>query len=207
MAWTPPRTWSNGEIPTGALFNTHLRDNLNVLYDPVRSMMPEPVMPVTGAPASVALAANNTTAHGGAIVVPNPITINKILYWVTGASGGAPSTVIIAIYDETGQSRLISASDAVGAATGLRIIDITNTVLEAGVYYVLVAHGVFSTSGKLIQRHTYDFSLGAHIANEPDLSGTLTIAAGVLPATFDPTALTTVAGALIPVLRFLGTAT
>lgn len=207
MVWTAPRTWTDGEILNDDMFNEQIRDNLNVLYDPVRSMMPEPVMPVTAAPAGVALAANNTTAHGGAIVVPNPITINKILYWITGSSGGTSSTVIIAIYDETGQSKLISASDAVGTATGLRTIDIADTVLDAGVYYVLIAHGTFNTSGKLVQRHTYDFSLGAHIAGEPDLSGTLTIAAGVLPTTFDPTALTTVAGALIPVLRLLGTAT
>lgn len=28
MAWTAPRSWSVGEIPTAAEFNTHLRDNL-----------------------------------------------------------------------------------------------------------------------------------------------------------------------------------
>lgn len=30
-AWTAPRTWTNGEIPTATMFNTHLRDNLNAL--------------------------------------------------------------------------------------------------------------------------------------------------------------------------------
>lgn len=28
MAWTAPRTWTNGEIPTDTMFNVHLRDNL-----------------------------------------------------------------------------------------------------------------------------------------------------------------------------------
>lgn len=28
MAWTAPRTWTDGEIPTAAVFNTHVRDNL-----------------------------------------------------------------------------------------------------------------------------------------------------------------------------------
>lgn len=32
MAWTTPRTWVAGELVTAALFNTHLRDNLNFLY-------------------------------------------------------------------------------------------------------------------------------------------------------------------------------
>lgn len=31
MAWTAPRTWVDGEVPTAALLNTHLRDNLLVL--------------------------------------------------------------------------------------------------------------------------------------------------------------------------------
>jgi hypothetical protein len=31
MAWTSPRTWSDGEIPTGALFNAHLSANMDVL--------------------------------------------------------------------------------------------------------------------------------------------------------------------------------
>jgi len=31
MAWTTPRTWVSGELVTAALFNTHLKDNLNIL--------------------------------------------------------------------------------------------------------------------------------------------------------------------------------
>jgi hypothetical protein len=33
MVWTTPRTWSTGEIVTAAQLNTHLRDDLNYLYD------------------------------------------------------------------------------------------------------------------------------------------------------------------------------
>lgn len=32
MAWTTPRTWVGGEIPTSAIFNTHIRDNVAWLY-------------------------------------------------------------------------------------------------------------------------------------------------------------------------------
>lgn len=28
MAWTTPRTWTDGEVPTAAIFNTHVRDNI-----------------------------------------------------------------------------------------------------------------------------------------------------------------------------------
>lgn len=31
MAFTDPRTWSAGEIPTATIFNTHVRDNFNAL--------------------------------------------------------------------------------------------------------------------------------------------------------------------------------
>jgi hypothetical protein len=31
MAWTAPRTWVDGETPTAAMLNAHLRDNLEVL--------------------------------------------------------------------------------------------------------------------------------------------------------------------------------
>lgn len=31
MAWTTPRTWVAGEVPTASIFNAHVRDNLNAL--------------------------------------------------------------------------------------------------------------------------------------------------------------------------------
>lgn len=34
MPYTSPRTWLVGEVPTAAIFNTHLRDNLIALKDP-----------------------------------------------------------------------------------------------------------------------------------------------------------------------------
>lgn len=32
MAWTTPRTWALGGLVTSTIMNTHLRDNLNALY-------------------------------------------------------------------------------------------------------------------------------------------------------------------------------
>lgn len=34
MAWTNPRTWVTREIPTAAMLNTEVRDNLQYLHDP-----------------------------------------------------------------------------------------------------------------------------------------------------------------------------
>ena len=33
VIWTEPRTWVDGETPTGAQFNTHIRDNLKFLKE------------------------------------------------------------------------------------------------------------------------------------------------------------------------------
>lgn len=33
MAWTTPRTYTGGELITDTIMNTHVRDNLNFLYD------------------------------------------------------------------------------------------------------------------------------------------------------------------------------
>lgn len=43
MGWTTPRTWVAGEVPTAAIFNTHVRDNLNALNGFVRKTSAESV--------------------------------------------------------------------------------------------------------------------------------------------------------------------
>ena len=40
MAWTSPRTWVSGEVPTAANFNTHVRDNLKAIGDAWTSYTP-----------------------------------------------------------------------------------------------------------------------------------------------------------------------
>ena len=40
MAWTSPRTWVSGEVPTAAIFNTHVRDNLKAIGDAWTSYTP-----------------------------------------------------------------------------------------------------------------------------------------------------------------------
>ena len=32
MVWTTPRTWTDGELVTASLMNTHVRDNLNAVF-------------------------------------------------------------------------------------------------------------------------------------------------------------------------------
>lgn len=41
MAWTDPRDWANGNIPSGSDLNTHLRDNLKHIYDSIHGVSNE----------------------------------------------------------------------------------------------------------------------------------------------------------------------
>jgi len=60
MAWTAPRTWVSGEVPTAALFNTYLRDNQTALSghghtgsagDGTRALKPQTInLVATGTP-------------------------------------------------------------------------------------------------------------------------------------------------------------
>ena len=172
----------------------------------MRSMYPLPVCPIVTTSIGAALPSNNTTANVGAVMLPSPITVNKILYNVSGA-GNAADVVRIVIYSEDGQTKYYDVTDAVGAATGVRTIDVTDLQLDAGNYYSLIGHGTYLTTPVSVTVWRYDTTLNAHIAGEPDLSGTLTVAAmtTTAPATIDPTALTTVASEKIPVIRLLGT--
>lgn len=36
MAWTTPRTWTDGELVTAAIMNPHIRDNFNAIGQPIR---------------------------------------------------------------------------------------------------------------------------------------------------------------------------
>jgi len=207
MAWHAPWTWITGNVITKTLLDEQIRDNMLVLHDSVASMLPLPVEAVVGASAAVALPANDDLAHLGVIIVPRPITVKDIQYNI-GAGGGANAIVRLALYTEDGQTKLIDVTDACGANTGVRTFAITpDLALEAGNYIIWIAHSVYHTSAKTVYRYTYDTTLEAHVAGEADLSGTLTIAGGIgeAPATITIDGFTSVAGALIPVVRFLGT--
>jgi hypothetical protein len=170
-----------------------------------RTIYPMPLTLPT-ATASTALPANNTSAFVSHAEIAFPIRVNQILYNVSGA-GNAANVIRIAVYSENGTQKYIDVTDAVGAATGVRTIDITDTTLAPGNYLFLICHSTFSTTACSVTTYTCDTTATAHIASEPDLGGTLTISGGAAPATIDPTALTTVAPSnKLPVIRLLGTA-
>jgi len=212
MGWTAPRTWVAGEVITKAMLDEQIRDNELAMFSSgvhAVSMIPLPVEPLTAASASIALPANDDLAHLGVITVPLSITVKSLQYYVS-AGGGATTAIRIAIYTEDGATKVIDVVDACGAcAASIRTVDVVpDTVLTPGNYIVWIGHSVYSTSAKSVIRFTYDVTFNPHVANEPDLSGTLTIAGGLgaAPATIDIDAFTSVAGALIPEVRLIGAA-
>jgi hypothetical protein len=189
--------------------DAQIRDNELVLHDPVASMLPEPVAAVVGASAAVALAADVVTAHLGVIYVPRPITVKSLVYWLGAGVGAAGSIIRIAVYTEDGQTKIIDVTDAVGTTVDIqRVVDVApDLAVEAGNYIILICHSVYSTTAKTVMRYTYDTTLLLYDATpDADLSGTYTIAGGAAPATITIDGFASRAGALIPVVRFLGTA-
>lgn len=81
MAWTTPRTWTTGEVPTAAMFNA-LRDNLNAIY---------PIMRVRkSADESVSSASTGSTLQNDDeltfAIAANEIWIARYVLYVTTAA-------------------------------------------------------------------------------------------------------------------------
>lgn len=70
MAWTAPRSWSDGEVPTGSVMNTHVRDELLELA-PGKVTTAGDLVVATGASALARKAAGSA----GQQVVPSGSTI------------------------------------------------------------------------------------------------------------------------------------
>ena len=89
MAWTTPRTWTTGEIVTAALFNTHLRDNLNVTAPAVMTAQGDLLYAsAANAPARLAKDANSTRSLTNTGTNNNPAWAQVAL--ATGVSGTLP---------------------------------------------------------------------------------------------------------------------
>ena len=103
MAWTTPRDWTYGDIPTAALFNTHIRDNLNALSTHTHS----------GA------AGDGSAALSG---------VDTITFADQGSTPSAPGSSKINIFSESGV--LKERVGASGAATAISIAGHVHTLQE-----------------------------------------------------------------------------
>lgn len=129
MAWTSPRTWVTGEVPTAAIFNTHVRDNFKAIGDAWTSYTPA----LTG------WTLGNGTLTGYYISAGKSILATKVLYTVgsTDTKSGAPvfSLPVTKVADLAGfilgQASLFDTSGSVRAYRNVIQSGTTSTVFVA----------------------------------------------------------------------------
>lgn len=80
-------------------------------------------------------------------VVYSPITIAR-MFWLNGATSSG--NLDVGIYDEYGNLLVSSGSTAQGTVSVIQDVDITDTFLQAGLYYMAM---VFDNTTATIYRH------------------------------------------------------
>jgi hypothetical protein len=139
MAWTAPRTWVAGEVPSASTFNTHVRDNLKAIGDAWTAYTPTLTNwtlgngTLTGSYvqagkltfAKVFLTLGTTTTPSGNLVISIPFTKVADDGINTSMGGTAvlldtsvPTTnVLFPVHSATGSVRFISTAGATATAT------------------------------------------------------------------------------------------
>jgi hypothetical protein len=138
---------------------------------------------------------STTVAHYGAIEISKNITVNKLTFMPCDVGSAATTTIDIALYSADGQTKYF---DVTSSAFSSDTDDTTSTVavssvaLSPGIYYLAIVPNINPSGeneGCLVFSENSREEI-AFVASEPLLAGTRTVAAGTLPSTFDPTALT-----------------
>lgn len=145
------------------------------------SIMPASTQPRGGSVTSVTMN-SNTTGYCMSFDLPFDITVNKLSF--RNASVTVSGTCDIGIYSEDGQTKHIDITTATMTGAGVVHTAVSSVSLSAGRYYV-----VFVPNGTLNCEPTRYTFVGVSYADsgEPVYIGTLTVTAGTLPSTFNPT--------------------
>jgi hypothetical protein len=78
------------------------------------------------------------------VLVPEPTIVTKLSCSIGSASSG---NIDLGVYDEAGTRVVSTGSTAMGSASALQVIDVTDTLLTPGAYYLAVA--VDNTTARL----------------------------------------------------------
>lgn len=139
----------------------------------------------------------NTTARVTRVQLARPKLASTFSMEVTTV--GASGTLAFGVFSEDGQTRHINGVTGTISGTGLDTTDITDVPLAPGVYYVMV---VSQDSANLTCRTSNN--IGPNVAapsGARETSGTLTVTAGTIPATFNPDTDVTYNAAGAPLVR------
>lgn len=143
---------------------------------------------------------SNTTARVTLVQVERTLSITRVTFDVSAVGTGG--TLAYALFSNDGQTRLINEATAAISGTGEHTDTPTTTVVPPGLYYVMAV--VQSTAD--LTFHVYDLDPNgpggaAAPAGMNESSGTVTVTAGTIPATFDPDGGVTFAAAGAPIVR------
>lgn len=145
--------------------------------------------------------ATNTAMHVGIIEVNHPIALTQISFQV--ATVGAAGTLGIALFSNDGQSRLFNETTASISGTGVHEHEMSATAyIPAGVYYIAInpdATADLTLSAWTAGVDPFDEAAATDL-NE--ISGTVSVTAGTIPATFNPDTGVTYAASVVAAVRF-----
>jgi len=110
MAWTAPRTWTDGELVTAAIMNPHIRDNLLSL-GPIQRLRKTADQSVTSSTALV------DDTHLQFTIAANEVWSGQLTLYTTGATAGDVKYAFNAPVGATGVWGSISPSQSIASAT------------------------------------------------------------------------------------------
>lgn len=154
MAWTTPRTWTDGELVTAALLNAHIRDNLTALAYSSGTYTPTYQGLTTGGTttytvqqgtyrrigdlviAQIEVTWSNATGTGAAIVslpVAAAATMEFAMpVYVSGVTfaGGSPVALI-----NTGAAYFLIGTPVTNTATATIAVEAAGTIFATAIYF------------------------------------------------------------------------
>jgi len=184
MAWTTPRTWAGAETVTATLLNTHVRDDLQYLYD---TQVADEAIAVTNfyREASVKTITNTTdtalskSVAGGTLGTDDSLVIEVVGDYLYSGGGSATLSGTVTY----GGTTLFSFSESLASDANKRACYLRCVVAAVGATNVQIAHAhlmigaVNTISGTAttpaVNKHA------AYISAAEDSTGALTLAVNI----------------------------
>ena len=126
---------------------------------------------------------SNTTGYVSAFYLPFEITVNRITMR-TSASGNPGTIFQVGIYSEDGQTKEVDVDSPTISTDETFQIVVSAVTLSAGVHYIVM----IPNSGKAMTFDGWDDTVIVDYepTGKPALTGTMSVSADTLPATFSP---------------------
>lgn len=119
MAWTTPRTWADAETVTASIMNTHVRDNLDYLYDPGDW--------ATYTPTIANLSTSTYTANGYYQYLNRSTVIARITVTINTFAGTGTTAVTVTLPVNAKTTGMVAGAtimgDAIYVPTGVQAIE------------------------------------------------------------------------------------